>query len=591
MSKEKLVKTIKNEELPISQCKKFPEGYYKIGNINIENSGDCYNIGSSCYRIEKGQIIYNHSLNRYVMNTGELTNGIVKFEDTKPVFGYFNQPLRGEEITVTLEDGRAWYMLNDEIIQGNKMYREEVSTGYYFHISKMQANRFNRLTVPRQEYKTSLPYDSKGITDKYLDIYNKNYDGKWSEAVIKYGKVLKNLSFGLEFETIKGFVPNRLLNKFGLIPLRDGSISGIEYVTVPFSSEKGLQTTIDLLPLLQERTEYDNTCSLHAHLGNVPRSKEFMLAFYKVTCALQDQIYECFPLYKKYNFKVKNKNYSKPYPIFSLLSQMDPIINSNNIDENFNILYSYLSGGQSFGEVGMNLDNVKGHPSDPNGTQKWNIKTRYYLHNMIPLLFGNKTTVEFRIHTPTYDVNKIIPFILISSIIVNFTIDNEKKILEQKGFLAYKDLYSIIGEYLNSLKLSDNGMLYDSLTGYLEHRKQVTESQNQKGNIKGDESCIKGCNYIDWSKEKLNSYDMKIPVYKPLSGKQQWVDVSLNPFANKLVRKNTDDDYVYAIREKEQQYEQARITATQYLSGRDNLLKARESYYKQRGLLIPEIQW
>jgi hypothetical protein len=43
-------------------------------------------------------------------------------------------------------------------------------------------------------------------------------------------------TFGLEFETAGGFIPQHQLYELGLIPLRDGSIKGIEftsYVTSP----------------------------------------------------------------------------------------------------------------------------------------------------------------------------------------------------------------------------------------------------------------------------------------------------------------------------------------------------------------------
>ena len=43
MSKKNII-TIKGEEMLISKVRKFSKGYYKIGDINIENSGDCYKI-------------------------------------------------------------------------------------------------------------------------------------------------------------------------------------------------------------------------------------------------------------------------------------------------------------------------------------------------------------------------------------------------------------------------------------------------------------------------------------------------------------------------------------------------------------------
>lgn len=496
MSSEKIVITVQNEKLPISKCKNFNKLWYKIGDTKIKDSGDCYLISNKYYRQETGLIVFNYSINEYMIKNDNLIEGIVEFVNNEPLFGNFEK--NTSLPSITLENGMSYYILNYNSIENNKEYREHLGSGNFYHISKMAANKFNSLNIPRQEYKHSLPYDSKGITDKFINIYKENYKGEISPNIKKYAGMLGDLSFGLEFETTKGFIPDRILNQTGLIPLRDGSISGIEYVTIPLEGAKGLQTVVDLLKPLKERTTFNDTCSLHLHLGNIPRTKEFILAFFKLTCMVQDEIFAMFPIYKKYNFRIKNKNYSAPYPTFDLMSRMDPVINTNNINENFNILYTFLSEGQDFSEVNYDLKNVNFHPRDPEGTQKWNIHTRYFIHNLIPLIFGNKTTVEFRIHTPTYDVNKIIPFILINSILVNYVIENQKHILGNKSFFYKKTLYSIISEHLRS-KVSDNGSLEDSIMDYLSIRKSITESQNGNGIIKGDEENIRSSKYLNWN--------------------------------------------------------------------------------------------
>jgi hypothetical protein len=500
MSKEKVVITVKDESLPISKCRQFDKKWYKIGDVKIENSGDCYFIKNRYYREETGSVVFNYSINEYVLKDDSVIKGIINIDENNIVkFGYFNYDKK--HAVIKLENGSKCNILNEECLLNNKLYREILSTGEYSHISLIPAKKFNSMLIPKQEYKHSLPYDSKGITNQFLSLYNNNYNPKIFENVSLYSKVLGDLTFGLEFETTKGFIPERIINNYGLIPLRDGSISGIEYVTVPLQSEKGLQYVIDISKILEHRTVYDKTCSLHQHIGNLPRTKEFILSFFKLTCAIQDEIFEMFPLFKKYNFRVKNKNYSKPYPIYNLLSQMDSVINTNNIDENFNILYKYLSSGQEFKDVGSDLDNVTIHPSDPNGNQKWLIKNRYYIHNMIPLIFGNKQTIEFRIHTPTYDVNKIVPFMFINSILINYTIQNQNEILGTRGFLCNKNLSNIITEYLNNFKFNDGGNLHASLLHYINSRKTDTESQNIKGNIVGDETKIRSCNFVNWTKE------------------------------------------------------------------------------------------
>jgi len=122
-------------------------------------------------------------------------------------------------------------------------------------------------------------------------MYNHLYDSKINYEVESVGNFIEPLTFGLEFETIAGFVPERVTKRLGLIPLRDGSISGLEYVTVPLSGKKGVQTVIDICEELEYRTIYDNSCSLHLHIGNIPRTPEFILAFLKTSSWLQDDIF------------------------------------------------------------------------------------------------------------------------------------------------------------------------------------------------------------------------------------------------------------------------------------------------------------
>lgn len=501
----KTVVTVNGETLPIIKCRQFDKGWYKIGNINELDSGDCYKINNRYYRYETDNVVYNWSINKYVLKDSSLMQGVINLNDTnEPVFGFFNRDI--EYSKIVFENRDQCYLFDDKILEGSKIFREELSTGIYHHINVLPANKFNLIKIPKSEYKTSLPYDSKGVIDQYLERYNNNYNPDILENISKYSPILENLTFGLEFETTKGFIPNKIINNLGLIPLRDGSISGIEYVTVPLNGKKGLQNIVDVANTLKKRTEYDDTCSLHQHIGNIPRTKEFILAFFKITCAVQDELYTMFPLYKKYNFRVKNKNYSRPYPIHQLLSQMDNVINEKNINENFNVLYKYLSHGQDFGSVGYNLDNVKAHPADPQGNQKWMVKSRYYIHNMIPIIFGNKQTIEFRLHTPTYNVSKIMAFTLINSILVNYTIKNQDLILSHKGFVANLNLENIILGYINSIKISNRDTIVAYLFDYIKIRKYYTENQNCKGNIIGKEDLIEPSSIIDWeyvSKPKI----------------------------------------------------------------------------------------
>ncbi|HQL12349.1 MAG TPA: hypothetical protein PK507_05005 [bacterium] len=510
MSKKNIT-TINGEELPISKAKKFPNGYYKIGDIKIKNSGDCYKINDKFYRFETGQIIFNETTQEYQILSNDVILGLIENNQ----FGYFNRN-QEDKIQILLENGQNSFAKNEETVKKNLNYREQISTGNYVHISRLTASQFVKILPPKNEYKTSLPYDSNGITQKYSDIYNYLYDSKINTYSYKLGEWLNKLTFGLEFETTAGFVPERITKKLGLIPLRDGSIPGLEYVTVPFSGPKGIQTIVDICKELEKRTQFNNSCALHLHIGGISRTPEFILAFLKVSSWIQNDIFTLFPLYKKYNMGIKNKNYSKPYDLFEIFSKLDPVINSSNINKNFDVLFSFLTSNKAkFKDYNNDLNQVLVHPLDPGANQKWNIRTRYFLHNFIPLIFGNKQTIEFRIHTPTFDNYRILMFLLFNSVLIKITEKYQKSILEDVNFFdkitnngeSNSNLFNLIYFYKNQEALSSEvRTMLSSLTNYFQTRKNATEKLTRDGKITFEDKDIKFYSEIDFDRNRNITY-------------------------------------------------------------------------------------
>ena len=495
-----MVITINNEKAERRDCRLFEGGFYKIGDIRIKNSGDCYCINSKYYRIDTKRISFDHRLNEYVLNNQSLVRGIIGFNESEPIIDTFSRI--EDEIMVYIEGGDQFILLDEYLVQNNGQYREYLLDGNYYHKSLINAKDFSKKLIPSNDYKSSLNYDSKNELNLFSEYYN-NLNPVISSDLNKYSSILKDLSFGIEFETSKGIVPLRVLKKTGLMPLRDGSIPGIEYVTVPMSGAKGIHTLINSVNELKKRTDYNDTCSMHIHIGNIPRTKEFILAFFIMTLKFQDEMFSMFPLYKKYNFDVKRKNYTKPYNQFEFLSELDPKIDDSNIDRNFSVLFNYLhQGNDSFSEFNYNLNNVNYHQSDPNGDQKWNIKKRYYFQNFIPLIFGNKQTIEFRLHTPTYDIDKILGFLFINASLINFTIKNEKDILNNSSMflneykcisnVCYKEIVSL-GRDVNMSKLND----FISIT--IAERKSYVSSISKNGDIIGNENNCGKSTLINWN--------------------------------------------------------------------------------------------
>jgi len=287
--------------------------------------------------------------------------------------------------------------------------------------------------------------------------------------------------------------------------LRDGSIGGLEYATIPLQGTKGLQTVVDICKEMRIRTRYDKSCSLHVHMGGIPRTESFFLALFKVLLAIEDEFYSMFPLYIKYNYGVKQKHYTKKFPMNETLMLMDPVITDNNIKRNFSILFKFLSSNQSYEKYFNDLSNVEYHPSDPKGNSKWNIKSRYYWCNLIPLLFGNKKTVEFRVHTATLDENKIINYLIICSSILEYTIKNTKSILENPFIFSGMNISDIIF-HSNSKQKST---FFDSIYSYMQERKDYVYKCVKNGDIIADEDNFYNNNIIKWSDDKKLSINDK----------------------------------------------------------------------------------
>lgn len=510
--KDDLVTAVDGTLQPSSDCRKIKGVYYLIGDINIENSGHCYYIPEreKYFRYDTGYIAYDHNLKRYNLKSMiNIENGVVGINGQEVIFGSFSTPVFYEHIYLNYK-GNLYPCLNREIFKDSFWYKEDLGDGIYYH---RQARKVSNFLMPQpcnNSYKNSLQYDCKNQIKNSVDIYNKLNEDLLETTpyskVLSYGDFIKNYTFGFEFETIKGSVPKDISNKLGLIPVRDGSISGLEYVTIPLAGKKGLCSLVDSVNELKKRTVYDRSCSIHLHIGSIPRTEEYILALFKTLCLIEDKMFDLFPIYKKVNYGLKRKAYTKPFPMNQTLWLMDPKINKDNIKSNFNILFNYLSMGHNYSEYDYDLNNVKSHPSDPGGNGKWHIKTRYHWVNLIPLLFGNKQTIEFRLHTPTYDVNKIMSYLIICVSILDFVIKNQNALLSNFKNFVNLSLFDII---YNNVSYSRD--LQFDISTYLNNRKNYIYNCIKKGDLEADEDNLE-YNFdktIDWSFNKNEKVEKK----------------------------------------------------------------------------------
>ena len=211
-------------------------------------------------------------------------------------------------------------------------------------------------------------------------------------------------TFGIEFETAGGVIPEDLCFSLGLIPLRDGSITGIEYATVPMSN-RNINLLREQVNCLREYTATNSTCSMHMHFGRLPNDLKYHYVLYRVFNAIEYTLEQYLPDYtfSTNKYKTNGKNYCGHLP------------NSLNLFD----FYEWISGGVTLDMTDTTFSLKYPHPSDESGNHKWNISQRYYSMNLINALFYNRNkTVEFRFLKPSYNINFIINWLYIFTAIL-----------------------------------------------------------------------------------------------------------------------------------------------------------------------------
>lgn len=490
----------------------------KLGDVSVKNSGEVYifdkpSSSTDIEFYEPDELFYDdldyvYKLYKYTRRIDIILN----FEKNgNAVLGYSSES--AVELlaldTITYKDHKVYYC-DKKTLEDCKFIRINPITGTYFHIKGNLANTFLNNDNSFKQTKIKEKYDYslgaglmghvKGVYEKY-NVIDESVKNEYDFSLIE--SLINKYSYGFEFETVLGTIPNAEAFKHGLIPLRDGSISGLEYATIPLSGKSDFLSLIQSLKLLKKRTLFDDSCSLHLHIGNVPRTESFILAFYKLLFNIQEEYFEMFPVHKQFNLGIKRKSYSAPFPVSNLLTQLDKCINESNIRTNFDVLHSWLTETPTGNYPGLN--SIKAHPRDPNNDRKWEIHTRYYFINLIPLIFGNKQTIEFRIHKPTYDETSILYFALLNTMLIEFTIKHEKVILSN---LLNDNHYNLAHIIESTSKYNE---LTSALLDYANKRRRQRDIHFKEGNFIGNEKTLKFKNIFKIkSKDPVkfsNSYD------------------------------------------------------------------------------------
>jgi len=271
----------------------------------------------------------------------------------------------------------------------NKYIVFDNSSGYYrfkcfiYNMNKALSTRLTG-TFP---YSFPKYYAAQTLMDMFKT--NTNLDNIKMDDVDQDLSAKLKYTFGLEFETSCGVIPEDRCFADGLIPLRDGSITGNEYSTIVLDSTNGLSMIKQQLLDLREYTFFNKECSLHIHMGGFPAKSLEISILYLLCRGLENTYYDY--LLPRYSFSTdRYKSSGKSY------CQQQPIFNS------FNDLYTYFTEMPFFGSF------TSSHPKDPDRTAKWKVEERYFALNLINMLcYAGPKTVEFRFLRPTFNYRKI----------------------------------------------------------------------------------------------------------------------------------------------------------------------------------------
>lgn len=331
----------------------------------------------------------------------------------------------------------------------------------YLYKNVNQGTYYYTYNVPATDEELAIIY-SKGsgkwpyLLSREYNVENLNVMGIWSAShdnmdTSKIPPMFNTehlkYTFGLEFETTRGFIPLYDCVNSGLVPLRDGSISGVEYATIVLEKEKGLFLLSKQLELLKQCTDFDHNCSLHMHLGGMEIGKTSIWNLYLFAKQIQSLFISTLGanVFSTAYYKDSQKEYCQKLP--NIGSFLD--------------FYCWLSGGNSsfLGSF------TEPHPQNDNKRHKWNIGARYYWLNFINLCFYNTCkTAEFRFLKPTYNYNKIVNWLFVFNAILLIAekyktvtelnrfqnnIDNLNSV-NSKFFYIFREVYpDILADYLS----------------------------------------------------------------------------------------------------------------------------------------------
>lgn len=275
------------------------------------------------------------------------------------------------------------------------------------------------------QYKSvyGYPYSISEMSESARSLYSKYPKIETDEQSMLIYELIKPYSYGIEIETSGGTVPLTNLLQTDYVFLKDGSISGYEFTSLPFFGPDGITKTKNFLKEAIKNCNINQFCSLHVHLGNVETDKKSIVALYKTIYQTQQELFDFMPNYKRevnyFTSKQQPKDHCKPLKSLGLY-------NVDNVDIMYNSIRNFITSN--------NNDEML-------ESSKWNQFPRYHHLNLLNLFNSTGSgTIEFRLHEPTLNFYKIMSWLLITSALVKYSNKYQDQIINNKIKISLKDV-------------------------------------------------------------------------------------------------------------------------------------------------------
>lgn len=333
--------------------------------------------------------------------------------------------------------------------QKDRLFYDERYSSYTLFLGKLKFP----YDITKKYFKFNYNIDRLYSAQKYLRLFKSTAD----VPKVSKSKELIKYTFGIEYETSNGHIPQNLCYKNGLIPLRDGSIGANEYATIVMKGNSGLELIKEQTACLNKYTLINSDCSTHIHFGKLNTEPEFIFFLYQVLYSLQDQFEILLPKWTFHTgeYKSTGKDYCNTIPKFN----------------SFMELYQYLDPTKD-----NFVDIFQPNSLDKDGKHKWQIPGRYHWVNFVNLLFYNKNkTLEFRFLQPTTNYHKIINWIYILNAIISFC---------EQNYLKQCDINNLTLEYICDIVYSFN--ISNMLFVFLNDLKTIKSLQEEIYDFQGN---------------------------------------------------------------------------------------------------------